>query len=260
MATCRERDARVSSAHAPSGAWVRLKRNSLSGKHTTCPAVPRGTVENRLISGKPSCRTAEGNPEGSPSDPLTTDPKGEACHAPARPEIHVMRNTPALIRKQSANGVDVPLNPWFVSGLTEGEGCFCASFAIRSRLRTGLEVRPSFALALNERDSALLTDLRAFFGCGWLRRSRSDRTLKYEVRAISDLTCHVLPHFERYPLRGCKARSCAGFSRVCQMIVQGDHLQCDGLRASVEIAYRINSGKRRHSEARLLQVLDEVKG
>jgi hypothetical protein len=39
----------------------------------------------------------KGNPEGSPSDPLTTDPKGEACHAPESPEIYVTRNTPALI-------------------------------------------------------------------------------------------------------------------------------------------------------------------
>jgi hypothetical protein len=40
---------------------------------------------------------AAGNPEGSPSDPLTTDPKGEACHASESPKIYVMRNTPALI-------------------------------------------------------------------------------------------------------------------------------------------------------------------
>jgi hypothetical protein len=39
----------------------------------------------------------KGNPEGSPSDPLTTDPKGEASHAPETPEIYVTRNTPALI-------------------------------------------------------------------------------------------------------------------------------------------------------------------
>ena len=39
----------------------------------------------------------KGNLEGSPSDPLTTDPKGEACHPPEYPEIYVMRNTPALV-------------------------------------------------------------------------------------------------------------------------------------------------------------------
>jgi hypothetical protein len=31
---------------------LRLERNSLSGKET-CPAVPQGTAEYRLISGKP---------------------------------------------------------------------------------------------------------------------------------------------------------------------------------------------------------------
>src|ERR1700730_8156983 len=104
---------------------------------------------------------AKGNPEGSPSDPLTTDPKGEACHGPESPEIYVTRNTPALIDRQGANGAAVPLDPWFVTGLTEGEGCFCISLAIRAKLRTGLEVRPSLSLSLNAKDLRLLQDLHS---------------------------------------------------------------------------------------------------
>jgi hypothetical protein len=68
----------------------------------------------------------KGNPEGSPSDPLTTDPKGEACHAPESPEIYVMRNTPALIERQGAYGVAGPLDPWYVTGLADGEGRFAS--------------------------------------------------------------------------------------------------------------------------------------
>jgi hypothetical protein len=202
---------------------------------------------------------AEGNPEGSPSDPLTTDPKGEACHASESPKIHVMRNTPALIGRQGTNGRVVPLNPWFVTGLTEGEGCFCISLAIRAKLRTGLEVRPSFSLSLNQKDLELLEDLQAFFGRGWIRESKVDHTFKYEVRSIGDLSEVILPHFERFPLRGYKARSCAGFAEVCRMVEQGDHLQRVGLREIVGIAYQMNLGKRRHSEATLLKALDEVK-
>jgi hypothetical protein len=202
----------------------------------------------------------KGNPEGSPSDPLTTDPKGEACHAPESPEIYVMRNTPALIERQGAYGVAVPLDPWYVTGLADGEGCFCVSLAIRAKLRLGLEVRPSFSLSLNEKDLRLLEDLQTFFTCGWIRESKTDRTFKFEARSIGDLASRILPHFERYPLRGDKARSCAGFSRVCRMIEQGDHLQRDGLREIVGIAYEMNLGKRRHSKATLLKVLDEVKG
>ncbi len=170
-----------------------------------------------------------------------------------------MRNTPALIAVQGTNGSS-SLDPWFVSGLTEGEGCFCISLAVRSKMRTGLEVRPSFALSLNQKDLKLLHDLQAFFGCGWIRESKGDRTFKYEVRSIGDLTGYVLPHFERFPLRGYKARSCAGFSHVCRMVQQGDHLQRDGVRAIVDIAYRMNLGKRRYSYADILKVLDEVKG
>jgi hypothetical protein len=115
----------------------------------------------------------------------------------------------------------LPLDPWFVTALTEGEGCFCISFALRPTLRCGLEVRPSFSVSLNERDRTLLEDLQAFFDCGWIRESRSDRTFKYEVRAAHDLRSSIVPHFERFPLRGCKARSCAGFSDVCRMVEQG---------------------------------------
>ena len=203
---------------------------------------------------------AEGNPEGSPSDPLTTDPKGEARRTPASPENRATRNTPALIDRQGAHGEVVPLDPWYVTGLVDGEGCFCVSLAIRTRLRTGLEVRPSFSVSLNEKDLGLLRDLQAFFGSGWIRESKGDRTFKYEVRSIGDLTSVVLPHFGRFPLRGYKARSCAGFCQVCRMMEQGHHLQRDGLRQIIGIAYQMNVGRRRHSQAKLLRVLDEVKG
>jgi hypothetical protein len=162
--------------------------------------------------GETLLRRAAGDPEGSPRDPLTTDPKGEACREPVTPEIHTARNTPALIRRQGTDGVVVPLDPWYVTGLTDGEGCFCISVAIRPKLRAGLEVRPSFSVSLNEKDLRLLQGLQTFFECGWIRRSTSDRTFKYEVRSIDDLVHAILPHFRRFPLRGDKARSREGFS------------------------------------------------
>ena len=69
-----------------------------------------------------------------------------------------------------------------------------------------------------------------------------------------------MPHFERYPLRGSKAKSFAGFAVVCRMIEQGDHLKREGLRRIVAIAYEMNLGKRRHPQEYLLRVLSEVKG
>jgi hypothetical protein len=198
-------------------------------------------------------QVAAGNPEGSPSDPVTTDPKGEADRDDA------ICNTPALIKTRDIYGA-VALDPWFVTGLVEGEGCFCISFSLRAKLKTGLEVRPSFALALNERDLPLLKDLQVYFGCGSIRESRSDRTFKYESRSTAELLAHVVPHFKAFPLRGSKLRSFRGFAAICQMIEQGDHLERDGLRQIVTIAYETSLGKRRHTQDQLLRMLDEVKG
>jgi hypothetical protein len=63
---------------------------------------------------------------------------------------------------RDAYGAGDRLDPWFVTGLAEGEGCFCVSFAVRSRLKVGLEARPSFSLSLNARDRDLLEGLQAF--------------------------------------------------------------------------------------------------
>ena len=163
-------------------------------------------------------------------------------------------------RTREAYGVRSRLDPWFVTGLAEGEGCFCVSFAIRPRLKVGLEARPSFSLSVNERDRELLGDLQTFFGCGWIRESRSDRTKKYEVRAANDLADRIIPHFDAFPLHGAKHRSFEGFRKVCQMIEQGDHLRSNGMREIVRIAYETSLGKRRHSASTLLRALREVKG
>lgn len=152
------------------------------------------------------------------------------------------------------------MDPWFVTGLAEGEGCFCVFFAIRPKMRVGLEARPSFSLSLNERDRDLLGALQAYFECGWIRESRSDRTFKYEARSVSDLLDQVVPHFEAYPLCGVKRRSFSGFAEVCQMIRQGDHLRPEGMAEIVRIAYEMNLGRRRHPASALLRTLSEVKG
>jgi hypothetical protein len=214
-------------------------------------------AEYRLISGKPYRLRSRVIPRevlGVPSDPVTTDPKGEAVRIAQRASSFDLQYA-GPHQDKAAYGGRVPLDPWFVSGLTEGEGCFCISFALRSKLRTGLEVRPSFALSLNEKDVELLRDLQTFFGCGWIRASKADRTFKYEARSVFDLLDPVIPHFERFPLRGSKAKSFAAFADVCRMIEQGDHLRRDGLCQIIDLAYEMNLGKRRLAKDDFLRAL-----
>lgn len=78
------------------------ERNSLSGKYHLPRRPVKGDREPAHI-GESLLFLAEGDPEGSPSDPVTTDPKGEACRASSiRSKIYAARNTPALISNDKA--------------------------------------------------------------------------------------------------------------------------------------------------------------
>ena len=102
------------------------------------------------------------------------------------------------------------LDPWYVTGLVEGEGCFTYS-------HSGSSLALYFAVKLIRADDALLHSLQAFFGgAGTIYRVRPRRPTAragftkaatyYRVCRRSELRT-VLAHFDSYPLRGAKAAS-----------------------------------------------------
>lgn len=151
-------------------------------------------------------------------------------------------------------------NPWYITGLVEGEGCFSVSFNFRSKLSVGIETRPSFSLSLNKRDLSIIQKLHLFFGCGGIRFSKTDRTYKYEVRSISDLMEKIIPHFDQFPLQGNKEEDFGRFKKICRLVHSNHHLSGKFLREIIEDAYQMNySGKRKHKKEELLKVLKKSK-
>ena len=150
------------------------------------------------------------------------------------------------------------INPWFITGLVEGEGCFSVSFTLRKKLKLGIETRPSFSLSLNQRDLALIKELHVFFKCGAVRYSRGDRTYKFEVRSIQDLIHNIIPHFKQHPLRGNKQEHFQRFEKICHSINANLHRNKKTLLEIIAMAYLMNpSGKRKHEKESLLKILDE---
>ncbi len=144
----------------------------------------------------------------------------------------------------------------YISGFADGEGCFCVSFHPSRRHRLGWEARPSFSVSQNADRAELLYELQRLWGCGFIRPDRSDRTLKYEVRNVRELSERVLPHFRAYPLRTSKQADVERLSRICQMILRGRHLDLDGFEEIVRLAMGMNpSGKRKYSGDEILSSL-----
>jgi len=141
----------------------------------------------------------------------------------------------------------------YISGFSDGEGCFCVSFNFRNKLNTGLEVRPSFSISQHQNNLNLLKLIRKQFNCGSIRYSKRDSSYKFEVREISQLNGKIIPHFIRYPLMGIKLNDFRKFKQICLMMKSNLHRNLSGLQTIINLAYDMNHGKRKYSKDVLLK-------
>jgi hypothetical protein len=144
----------------------------------------------------------------------------------------------------------------YISGFVDGEGCFCVSFQPSKRHRFGWEVRPSFSVSQNADRAEPLYMIQETWGCGFIRPDRSDKTLKFEIRNVSELVAKVLPHFKTYPLVSSKRSDFERFARICELVIDGKHLEHEGFEEIVQLAMEMNpSGKRRYIGSEILNSL-----
>jgi len=148
------------------------------------------------------------------------------------------------------------INPSYISGYVDGEGSFFISFSLREKFSLGIEVRPTFSISQRRDRSEVLRLIKSYFGCGSIRTSRRDGTLRYEVRSIKDLREKIIPHFERYALLSSKRKEFKYFSLVCSMISDKKHLTKKGLIKIIDLITLMNvGGSRRYSKEYLLSRL-----
>ena len=133
----------------------------------------------------------------------------------------------------------------YLTGYADGEGCFCVSFNRSARHKFGWEIRPSFSVSQNGDRAEVLRLFRQRLGCGSIRPDRSDRTLKFETRCINDLVERVVPHFEQYQLLSSKREDFKRFAQICRMMHAKSHLNRQGFEMIVELASKVNAGKRK---------------
>ena len=116
---------------------------------------------------------------------------------------------------------------WIV-GFVDGEGCFHVGITRHPDMRTGYQVLPEFTVVQHERDAQVLHALKAYFGCGVVRRNHGDR-MAYRVRDRRHLLERIVPFFMKHPLKTRKRVEFQKFRRVLLKMEQGAHLTEEGL-------------------------------
>lgn len=160
-----------------------------------------------------------------------------------------LHNTPMFLDSSFVSAYS--LGSYF-SGYVDGEGCFSISVCKSKRSKLGWEIRPSFSVSQNKDRSEVLYLMKGYFKCGSIRADTSDRTIKYEVRSLSDLLRKVIPHFDKYKLLSSKSRSHVIFREVCMRMKVGGHLSKIGLEEIVLLSGKVNyPSKRKYQGAKI---------
>jgi len=86
-----------------------------------------------------------------------------------------------------------PLEPWFVTGFTDGEGCFWINVYKDDTYKTGWRVKLFYQIDLHRKDQALLEQIKKIFNVGYIYNSST--VSRYYVTSVEDLQV-ISEHFK----------------------------------------------------------------
>ena len=92
----------------------------------------------------------------------------------------------------------------------------------------------------HEIDEQVLYALKAYFGCGVVRKNHGTR-LAYRVRGHENLVDKIIPFFEKHQLKTRKRIDFVKFRKVVLLMEKEEHLNPDGLEKIRQIKTTMNS-------------------
>ena len=140
----------------------------------------------------------------------------------------------------SKNDVKNKLNPWFITGFADAEGCF--SFAIKPDAYSKLKWRtsPLFVIKLHIKDFAILELIKNTLMVGKIRKNGVN-SVQYVVESIKELQV-IIDHFNMFPLKSDKYADyflCQDFFNIIKL---KEHLTEEGLAKLVNLKASLNLG------------------
>jgi hypothetical protein len=150
--------------------------------------------------------------------------------------------------QQETAGPCIVLEPNWIVGFVDGEGCFSVSVHRNSMMRRhgGWQLQPVFQIYQHQDHREVLEAMVSVFGCGRVRpKGPRSSVMTYAVEALRDLEASVLPFFEKHPPI-VKRYDFNAFAMIVRAMRQKEHLTRSGFEQLVRLAYGMNAnGKQR---------------
>ena len=106
-------------------------------------------------------------------------------------------------------------------------------------MSVGMQILPEFTVVQHERDAQLLHAIKAYFGCGVVRKNHGDR-MAYRVRGHEHLSKNIVPFFEKHQLKTRKRVDFIKFREIVNLMSRGEHLDSEGVERIRAIAEQMN--------------------
>lgn len=139
----------------------------------------------------------------------------------------------------------------WISGFTDGEGCFTISVIKNPTTRFGKQIFPEFVITQGAKSVKALEEIQKFFGCGSIVLNKrydnhNEHLYRYCVRSISDLSDIIIPFFDRFSLKTYKQGDFRLFKKVINLMSKKLHLKEKGWNEILAIASKTNRKKNRY--------------
>ena len=134
------------------------------------------------------------------------------------------------------------LDASWISGFTDGEGCFHISINKIPKMSLGWQVLPEFRIVQHEKNEKTLYKIKDYFGFGNIRVNRKDHhgtRKEFKVRGLGNLN-RIVEFFNKYPLRTSKDKDFEIFSKVIQLMNNREHLTRKGLDRIAKLISQMN--------------------
>ena len=159
---------------------------------------------------------------------------------------------PNYVATEFSNGT-AALHPLWITGFTDGEGCFTISINRNPKLKIGWRIKQFFKISLHKKDKALLEYIQNYLGVGNIIK-HGPQSIQFQVQSVEDLKV-IINHFDKYPLITQKRADYELFKQAVELMEQKEHLTPEGLAKIVALKASMNTGLSEELKAAFPEIL-----
>lgn len=147
------------------------------------------------------------------------------------------------------------MKPDYVTGLTDGEGCFNVGIRYPKGPFKTIRVEPHFYIKLRGDNLPLLEEVKKTLKCGAIyyqneKRPNHSACYRYEVDNIRDQKEILIPFFKKYPLLGVKRKDYLLFKQIVELVYQKKHKDLKVIQKIIRLKEKMNNRARWVRESR----------